>query len=467
MIYTLPVTFMFILSRLFIGTLLIPFPCAQVMASQSALPGNVSSAAAFENTLWANGPAASDPFYVPSPESLNALPGTLLKVELNTNASNYSLAPGIAISRIMYQSQTFNGTFNGTSLPASAYVLWPYQPRTRSDGSLPVVAWAHGTSGLYGNCAPSNLKTLWDHFRAPYPLALQGYVVVAPDYAGLGVAKTADGKDIVHQYAANPAHANDLFYSVEAAQSAFRELSSEFVIMGHSQGGGAAWGAAQRQALKPVKGYLGAIALSPVTDILELPDTGNPLIPVLGAFLTPGIKSLFPEFDPSSIFTKLGWERFQAYGQARGCNPVAVELLSGFQLLNNDWMQNEFVQKYINITLNGGKDIGGPLLVIQGESDPNMNVNTTTSAVNKLVQAFPNASVQYMTLPGITHVPTLYASQRVWMDWIESRFAGVQVKPGYQKSEASKFPRPISSYASDGDWYISVATETSQLLVAG
>ena len=334
------------------------------MTSHSTLPSSLSGAQAFEHTLWANGPAASDPFYIPPSGSVHARPGSLLKVEVSTNASNYSLAAGIAISRIMYQSQIFNGTFHGTSVPASAYVLWPYQARTRSDGSLPVVGWAHGTSGLYGNCAPSNLKTLWDHFRAPYPLALQGYVVVAPDYVGLGVAKTADGQEIVHQYLANPAHANDLFYAIEAAQSAFRELSSEFVFMGHSQGGGAAWGAAQRQAIKPVKGYLGAIALSPVTDILELPATENPLIPVLGAFLTPGIKSLFPEFDPSSIFTEIGWERFQAYGRTQGCNSVAIELLTGFQLLDKNWMHNKYVQKYIQLTSNGGKEIGGPLLVI-------------------------------------------------------------------------------------------------------
>ena len=91
-----------------------------------------------------------------------------------------------------------------------------------------------------------------------------------------------------------------------------------------------------------------------------------------------------------------------------------------------------------------------------------MNVTTTSSAVNKLVQAFPNAAVEYVTLPGITHTPCLFASQRLWMDWIEARFAGIPVKRGYRKSEASNFPRPIPSYASDGDWIISAAAEPFQ-----
>ena len=432
------------------GTMALPFD----------FPNNASAAAAFEKSLWTNGPVDSDPFYTVSASATEATPGSLLKLEKDANTSLYTLAPGVAISRIMYQSETLQGA----PVPASAYILWPYQPRTQPDGTYPVVAWAHGTSGLYGNCAPSHLKTLWQHFDAPFPLALQGYVTVAPDYVGLGIDKHADGQEIVHQYIANPAHANDIFYAVQAAQTAFSQLSINFVVMGHSQGGGAAWGAAQRQALRPVKGYLGAIALSPVTDVLELPPTDNPLIPILVAFMTPGIQSVFPGFQPKEIFTEVGWERFQMYTQVRGCNPTAVELLAGVQLLNDNWTDNSYIQQYVQLTSNGGKAIGGPLLVIQGEADPNMNFTTTTQAVNKLVKAFPDAQVEYLSLPGVTHTPSLYASQRVWSDWIAARFAGVEVESGYQHSEASNFPRPLPSYQSDGNWIITLATEPFQLV---
>ena len=215
---------------------------------------------------------------------------------------------------------------------------------------------------------------------------------VAPDYAGLGVTETADGKEIIHQYIAHPAHANDIFYAVQAARSAFSQLSSQFVVMGYSRGG-AAWGAAQRQALKPVDGYLRAIALSPVTNALELPDTGNSLIPNAGAFITPAIKDLYPEFEVSSVFTEDGLERWQQYEEAQGCNPIAVELLTGVQLLKHDWMSNEFVWKYVSLIANDGKAIGGPLLVIQGEAGPTVILKTTSDAVDKLVHNFPQAFV--------------------------------------------------------------------------
>ena len=171
------------------------------MSGSSHLPGNTEAALNYERSLLAHGSVTDDEFYkVPANQS-NATPGTLLKVEEKTDTTLYSLPPTTALSRFMYQS----ANLQGDPVPTSAYVLWPYQARTLPDGRYPVVVWAHGTSGLHENGAPSNAKTLTLHWMAPYPLALQGYVTVAPDYTGLGVGKTADGKDIIHQYTANAA----------------------------------------------------------------------------------------------------------------------------------------------------------------------------------------------------------------------------------------------------------------------
>ncbi|KAL8881370.1 MAG: hypothetical protein Q9192_007811, partial [Flavoplaca navasiana] len=176
----------------------------------------------------------------------------------------------IALSRILYQSENLQGS----PVPASAFILWPFQPRTQPDGKYAVAAWA---AGVHENCAPSNTKTLWQHWLAPFPLALHGCVIFTPDYAGLGVGRTADGNKIIHQYMANPAQANDIVFGVQAAQQAVLKLSPNFAVLGHSQGGGAAWAVAQRQAQKPVKGYLRAVAVSPITNILELSTSSHDL----------------------------------------------------------------------------------------------------------------------------------------------------------------------------------------------
>lgn len=143
---------------------------------------NVNLAARFERTNWAGSSVAEDTFYDPPSNSSYLPPGSLLSVDSKTNTSLYTLPPSVALSRILFQSETINGS----SVPASAYVLWPYFPREdpKCPGKFAVVGWGHGTSGCLGECAPSHIRNLWYQYTAPYQLALQGYVVVAPDYAG-------------------------------------------------------------------------------------------------------------------------------------------------------------------------------------------------------------------------------------------------------------------------------------------
>ena len=232
---------------------------------------NIEVGLNFERSNWANGSVADEPFYRVPRNASGTVPGSLLKVQMNANTSSYTIPPNTALSRILYQSRSLNGS----AVPNSAYILWPYSPRVEADGN-PIVGWAHGTSGGFGDCAPSHIRNLWYQFSAPHTLALQGYVVVAPDYVGLGVDHDANDNYIRHPYFANPAAANDLIYAVQAAQTAFPGLSKRFVTMGHSQGGGAAWAVAQRQTTEPVEGYLGTIAGSPVTSVSALVQSNNP-----------------------------------------------------------------------------------------------------------------------------------------------------------------------------------------------
>ncbi len=135
-----------------------------------------------------------------------------------------------------------------------------------------MVAWAHGTSGVFKACAPSNYRNIQYHFMAPFLLALQGIVVVAPDYAGLGIAALPTGEEVNHPWLAGPAQANDLAHAVTASRAAFPGLlkpRGPFVAMGHSQGGGAAWAFAERQASRPLSGYKGTVAIAPPARVLE------------------------------------------------------------------------------------------------------------------------------------------------------------------------------------------------------
>ncbi|KAI4134154.1 MAG: hypothetical protein LQ341_006071 [Variospora aurantia] len=415
-----------------------------------SLPPPVLEALKFERLNYATASVKEDSFYKVPIDSKDAVPGTLLKVEADVDVSKYLIPSGTALSRIVYQSEDLMGN----SVPASAFILWPYIPRSQPDGHA-IVVWAHGTSSTTAEGAPSNHKNLWQHFLAPYPLALQGYVVVAPDYAGLGVQEDATGKPIVHQYLACPSHANDAIYSVKAAQQAFPELSQNFVVIGHSQGGGTAWATAQRQAEKPTAGYLGAVAISPVTTLLKQPDFFRSTIVTA---ICPGLASVFPQFRPEDILTEDGQRALQNVIDSAAGVASAIAMLFGTKLLKEDWARNEHVERYLALISNGAKAFDGPLLVMHGEADEMLSVDGTNEAVAKTVALFPSSSLEYITLPDVTHAPALQASQSIWMDWIADRFAGKEVKSGFQRTTVVR-PRPAQSYQVAQSWYLEPASK--------
>lgn len=111
-------------------------------------------AASFERSNWATGSVFTDPFYKLPDNASQAAPGDVLKVEQITNASLYTMPPNVALSRFEYQTEDLNGT----SIPASAFVLWPWSARKFPNiTGIPIIAWAHGTSGSPTECAPSHV----------------------------------------------------------------------------------------------------------------------------------------------------------------------------------------------------------------------------------------------------------------------------------------------------------------------
>lgn len=422
----------------------------------SSLSTGLINATNFEASNRAHGPVSQDPFYTTPNDTESVKPGTLLKLEKETNTSLYTIAPSLSLSRFLYQSKTSNGSL----VPVSAYILWPYTARPHHDG-YPVVAWAHGTSGLSADCAPSNIRNLWHHFQAPYQLALQGYVVVATDYAGLGVEKDASGKFIVHEYLTGPAQANDVLYSLSAARAAFPELSKEFVVMGPSEGGGAAWAAAQQLAMEPIAGHLGTVAMCPVTRVLSIP-LDEPIVGTLIFLIVPSIAAKHPDFKLEDVLTPEGKQALDLYLQLKGCSSVLFQVIPGVDLVKPGWQNNPYIQEYQELAANGGKAIGGPLLVLQGGQDPIVYPPTTTAAVNETAKAFPSAQIEYHFLPNITHVPLPHAGQMIWMDWIAARFAKVPVKPGYH-SYVAEVVRPASALQPEVNFFLQLETEGYQM----
>lgn len=446
----------------------------------SDFANNIEVALNYERSNWAFGSIAEDSFYtVPENFTSSTPPGTLLKVEPLTNTTLYTLAPNLALSRILFTTETHNKTV----VPASAYILWPFSPNLQpGSNKARTVVFAHGASGEFGDCTPSHMRTLLYQFQAPYALALAGFAVVAPDYQGLGINYTLDfdnetgqqgaRKPLHHPLVGSPSLANDLFYAHEAALQAFpSRLSDEFVIMGHSEGGGAAWAAAERQVTEPVSGYLGTISGSPAANFSAVVEFALSL----GATEVPGanllawaVQSMFPDFRLSEVLTPLGVARLELQAEIAGCQAVTTALLQGDgtaqpPLLRDDWYDNFYLQSYLKTSSVGGRSVAGPVLVIQGTADQSIPEVVTTATVNATCSAHPDSVLEYLLVNGTTHVPTLFATQRDWLGWINARFDGVPTagSGGCQTSVKEPF-WPIDHYQPETNWYLELALHAYQ-----
>jgi alpha-beta hydrolase superfamily lysophospholipase len=130
----------------------------------------------------------------------------------------------------------------------------------------PVVAFGHGTTGIQQPCAPSLSSTLLNQAPVVEGFLKQGYAVAFADYQGLGV-----GAD--HPYLDARTAGRNIIDSVRALRATFGEVSTRWAAFGGSQGGGAVWSAAEQSGTyAPELPLVGAVALSPATDMTGLVD---------------------------------------------------------------------------------------------------------------------------------------------------------------------------------------------------
>jgi hypothetical protein len=163
-------------------------------------------------------------------DAVPATPGKLLRGE--PQEEKLALARASRSVRILYSST--NGLDGHSPIAVSGAL---YLPRgAPPEGGWPLMAWAHGTVGIADVCAPSWAGrserdiTYLNHWLD------QGYAVVASDYQGLG---TGGG----HPYLIARPEAYSVLDSVRAVEGGDFGLSKKVVIIGQSQGGGAAFAA--------------------------------------------------------------------------------------------------------------------------------------------------------------------------------------------------------------------------------
>lgn len=146
----------------------------------------------------------------------------------------------------------------GKTAKATAMVLFPKV--TQPKDGYRVVVWEHGTLGVGDSCAPTN-NNLGTRFKDPLAKSLlaAGYVIIAPDYEGMGTAG-------IHPYLHLESEAKSAISAVQAAQDHYgNALNKSWMSVGQSQGGQGSLGTAQYA--NNDKNYLGAVAGAPASSL--------------------------------------------------------------------------------------------------------------------------------------------------------------------------------------------------------
>jgi len=379
---------------------------AMVTSHAQEMPKTLAEAAAMEQADR----LPINEFYSTAPNLSATKPGDLLRKEPFTG---YSLPKGATAVRIPYHSLDATGQ----DVATSGVVLIP--AGTPPSSGWPIIAWAHGTSGVARLCAPSAMKDVYYGDEGLMPMVAAGFAVVATDYHGLGT----DGP---HQYVNKVAQAHDVIYSIPAARAAVKSLGSKWVADGHSQGGLAAWGVAEAEHDLEDPGYLGAVSVAGVAREVDffshLSDT--PGVGFYLAFMAAGIQARYPEFNPHDLLSDGVLEHY-ADVTTKGCfyyGYATYAAAPSGTLLRAQWEKIVWIHRFFEGNAVGSAPIGGPLLVIAGEADQTVPIEGVRAAVRQICAA--KQPVTFHSYPGLDHDPTMQISTQDQIKWIRARFAG-------------------------------------------
>ena len=242
---------------------------------------------------------------------------------------NLTLANASKSVRVLYAST--NGIDGKTPIAVSGAVYLP-KGEVPSKG-WPLIAWAHGTTGIADVCAPSwaaRSQRDTDYLNA---WLANGFAIAGTDYQGLG---TPGG----HPWEVVRPEAWSALDSARAALSAFPELSNSVVIVGQSQGAHAALSAGMLAGKYAPDIKLKGTVATGVPWFPELPPPVKasyiPVPPLGSAAALVFVLRLFelrvvsPDFRPGDYLSDAAKTAFEA--ARTGCNQAITSSLTQNQV---------------------------------------------------------------------------------------------------------------------------------------
>jgi alpha-beta hydrolase superfamily lysophospholipase len=354
-----------------------------------------------------------DAFYEPPAPMPAGKPGDVLRSEPIEDGPE-----GARSWRILYRSTGMKGE----PVAVSAMLVVPDGPAPQ--GGRGVVAWAHPTTGVAQDCAPS-LQSSW---RKTIPgldeMVKAGWVVVATDYPGLGTPG-------VHPYLVGASEARAVVDSVRASRNVKEAGAGDrYVAWGHSQGGQAALFTGQLSAaLAPELRLLGVAAAAPATDLARLleMDLDTKLGKVLASealwswskvYDAPLEKVLYPQAVPVVVKVAADCIRNPAEGVVAFSD--TLPLRDGFLTVKMVAVEPWATIMKENST--GAEPIPVPVFLSQGTSDEVVHHQITALYGGALCAQ--GTAVRYLSVPDESHMLVAFHTATATVAWMADRFAG-------------------------------------------
>lgn len=371
---------------------------------------------------WLSRAEGPDAFYA-APAMVPSVPGALLRQE----PFEHYLPAGARAWRILYTTTRSDGT------PAlgSAIVTAPKVPAL---APRPVLAWAHGTAGIVTGCAPSMLDLDPALYLPAWNLApAQGWILVAPDYAGLGTAGP-------HEYVVGEGEARSMLDALRAARQIDGIMASDrTVVWGHSQGGHASlWTGIVARAYASDVPIAGVGGVAPATDLLAIIEDIHRTIE--GRILTSLVLRAYANVYPDVVFDD--YVRTLAAPLARDIGSrcatpgslvfSAIEgLVAGGSIFRVSPTSGALGKRLAqNIP---DRPIAVPLMIAQGAADDVVAARIQTEFVER--RCATGQSMTYVRYAGRDHMGVVAPDSPFSQDllqWTRDRFAGVPAPAGCQ-----------------------------------
>lgn len=349
----------------------------------------------------------------------DAPPGTIIDLEPLGEFGE------VSAYRILYHSRNRKDE----NIAVSGYVLAPLDDAT--DTEWPVVAYAHGTTGMADQCAPSatvdsDLRRSDSEASLMVQLASLGYVVVATDYEGLGTPG-------LHPYVVGESEARSILDSVRAVQQMERpNVSNAFAVAGISQGGHAALHAGQYwQTYAPELDLVGVISMAPPSqatllyDAIIDTDSRGFIYMALAAY-----DVAYDELDVSKVMTPKGVELLAEL--ENGCTDYVFDVFNSHEVTDLISVPNPLtIPEWRDIAIDNDvnqRALPAPVFIAHGGADaliPAISSSLLCAQITPIPNQGPTLRKVY---EGASHGGVAIAAANDITTWLAARFAGEEVE---------------------------------------